>query len=900
MLTAGPTSGTVVVTVTATNTSNSSDTDTATKEINIVGSPVTPSNLTFNGLTNGYLPLYANGNLSTAVSATVSGLTNPSNYYVRWTTSNYSAVALRNGTNGGDTSYVDTPLNGNGFGGYVYARALTPNASATITATVYQNNTVTNPVYTHDFIASVSSVSGYFTITPTSGTPSTSQTVYLGYGYNGYTYEEAYRYYQTYGYWPSWWDTSWNGNWNGNWNGSWNQNASFSVTPSFNTGYIASNYNISYSWTINNSNSSALSHNYGSSCTVYGSYLTRNTSYTLRCTATATPKSGVSGGTLTSNTLAWTIRTDYYNNNYGTLSASASVNQGDTYYLNSTNSYTSTSVIDQLNNQIRNYYGSSWSGSYNRYLSSITFTNTTSNGSTLSSSSGSYNGSSTSNFSNLYVTPTSSSLSSNSTATFSFRATDSAGYSYSGTLTITVRPGSTSASGFSLTGNQGENLVLSASDFSSWWRGLYSNGTLSYVQFTSVSGGNLYANYSVGGRSNVVSSTNATRCYVNPSSSQTGISSLTFVPSSSTTSSATLSFTAYGTTSSSSSSTVARTSTVSITLRTATVQNVSVRYSSTGGSVPFSYSDFYYSHTSVQTSSYITFGTPSNGSLTAGGSAVSTSTRFSFTGSNSNGYQSISTVTYTPASGYNGTATIPFYAYNTNGGVVANGTVYITVTQPAQPVTPSISFSDVPKNSNTSWYYDCVARLVSNKIVGGYPDGTFKPNGSVTNAEALKLIMLAAGYPSQPNAEANGVPGMWAANYLNAAINAGIVSSSEMKTSDLNKAINRNTIASITAKALKLTPVTDGSNSPFADSKDQWVLALNKAGIIQGTTEASGTTYFYGTQSLTRAQLCLIIERVMNYKQTGSAATPSTPSTPSNGGNNSSSSSNEKPGWLNT
>ena len=115
---------------------------------------------------------------------------------------------------------------------------------------------------------------------------------------------------------------------------------------------------------------------------------------------------------------------------------------------------------------------------------------------------------------------------------------------------------------------------------------------------------------------------------------------------------------------------MARTSTVSITLRTATVQNVSVRYSSTGGSVPFSYSDFYYSHTSVQTSSYITFGTPSNGSLTAGGSAVSTSTRFSFTGSNSNGYQSISTVTYTPASGYNGTATIPFVAYNSSNQTV--------------------------------------------------------------------------------------------------------------------------------------------------------------------------------------------------------------------------------------
>ena len=195
-----------------------------------------------------------------------------------------------------------------------------------------------------------------------------------------------------------------------------------------------------------------------------------------------------------------------------------------------------------------------------------------------------------------------------------------------------------------------------------------------------------------------------------------------------------------------------------------------------------------------------------------------------------------------------------------------------------------------------------MARLVSTKIVGGYPDGTFKPNGSVTNGEALKMIMLAAGYAEQPNA-AGSAAGAWAANYLNAAINAGIVSSSEMTVADLGKAINRNSIAAITAKALKLTPVTDGSNSPFADSKDQWVLALNKAGIIQGTTEASGTTYFYGTQSLTRAQICLIVERVMNYKQTGSATTPSNSNNTSNNNSNSNTSTstpNEKPAWLNT
>lgn len=843
-----------------------------------------------NGMSGSWLPISTSATAYAYVATT--GLVTPGGYEVRWSSDNSSV--LFNLTN---STSATTSIGSNGQSGYVYIYGTSSAASATITATVYPiggNTPATG--YSRSFRASVSS-SGAFTISPSSGTTANGGTVYLWSGYNGYydgyygyDYDDAYAYYVRYGYWPSWWN-------NGYYNGyGYNRTANFTATHNLGSGYSVT-YNWSIDYNTTPSNSSALStSNKTATCTVDGYYLNSNRSYTLRCYATATPVGG--GASITSNTLSWTIRTDYYTTP-SRFTVSATVNQGDTYYLNSTNSGTSTSVIDQINNYIHNnyYYGSSY---YNRYLRYLSFSTTSHTYGSLSSSSGSYNGSSSTNFSNLYFTPTTSAIGSSATASFSFTATDDAGQTYYGTLNITVKPGSTSATGFSLSGTQGENLTLSAGDFSSWWRGLYSNGTLSYVQFTSVSGGNLYANYT-SSRSNVVSSTNATKCYANPSGSQTGISALTFVPSSSTTSSATLSFTAYGTTSSSSSSTVARTSTVSITLKAVAVQNVTVKYSSTGGSVPFSYSDFYYSNTAVQTSSYITFGTPSSGSLTAGGSAVSTSTRFSFTGSNSSGYQSISTVTYTPSSGYSGTASIPFYAYNANGGVVANGTVYITVTQPVQPVTPSISFSDVPKNSNTSWYYDCVARLVSNKIVGGYPDGTFKPNGSVTNGEALKMIMLAAGYAEQPNA-AGSAAGAWAANYLNAAINAGIVSSSEMTVADLGKAINRNSIAAITAKALKLTPVTDGSNSPFADSKDQWVLALNKAGIIQGTTEASGTTYFYGTQSLTRAQICLIVERVMNYKQTGSATTPSNSNNNTSNNNSSTStpSSNEKPAWLNT
>lgn len=47
------------------------------------------------------------------------------------------------------------------------------------------------------------------------------------------------------------------------------------------------------------------------------------------------------------------------------------------------------------------------------------------------------------------------------------------------------------------------------------------------------------------------------------------------------------------------------------------------------------------------------------------------------------------------------------------------------------------SFSDVPK---TSPYYEAIAILRENGVIGGYVDGTFKPNNSLTRAQMAKII----------------------------------------------------------------------------------------------------------------------------------------------------------------
>lgn len=55
---------------------------------------------------------------------------------------------------------------------------------------------------------------------------------------------------------------------------------------------------------------------------------------------------------------------------------------------------------------------------------------------------------------------------------------------------------------------------------------------------------------------------------------------------------------------------------------------------------------------------------------------------------------------------------------------------------------PTSCFSDVPADA---WYAPYVCAALNRKIVNGYPDGSFKPETPVNTAEALKIMLLAYG-----------------------------------------------------------------------------------------------------------------------------------------------------------
>lgn len=293
--------------------------------------------------------------------------------------------------------------------------------------------------------------------------------------------------------------------------------------------------------------------------------------------------------------------------------------------------------------------------------------------------------------------------------------------------------------------------------------------------------------------------------------------------------------------------------TITFNATPAVANNLVINYNSGSSGVTFSSMDFFASSSAMAASSYLTFGAPSSGGLYVNNAPVSSGTQFAFYTTGGSGYQNLNNLTYKPAAGFSGTATIAFTAYNINNTMAANGTVQIAVSQPASPSTPSSGiFKDTPINA---WYASAVSSLVQAGVIAGYDDGTFRPNNAVTYGEALKMIMRAAGYPAQQE----GTGANWAINYKNTAVADGLVDESIV----LSNPINRNAVAAIAAKALHLSPVSGAS--PFADTSDGYVLALYQAGIVQGDS-SSGTAYYNGSDTLNRAQISAIIYRINNYR----------------------------------
>ena len=169
-----------------------------------------------------------------------------------------------------------------------------------------------------------------------------------------------------------------------------------------------------------------------------------------------------------------------------------------------------------------------------------------------------------------------------------------------------------------------------------------------------------------------------------------------------------------------------------------------------------------------------------------------------------------------------------------------------------------------------SWSMDSVLRLSDLGIIGGYPDGLFKPNKNVSKEEFLKMLLAAKPFESTTLPDSSPFSDVstlrWSYSIIAKSVTSGILSvADEGGKFNPASAITREQMAVYTAKALKL-PVT--VTKPFSDASSityhpDLISAAASSGIIGGYSDGS----FKPKGNLTRAEAAVVITRVLDFEK---------------------------------
>ena len=397
----------------------------------------------------------------------------------------------------------------------------------------------------------------------------------------------------------------------------------------------------------------------------------------------------------------------------------------------------------------------------------------------------------------------------------------------------------------------GTNVQINA--MARFYKSAYPAGTLQYVVLGDVpAAGALYYNYygasryGTSSREQITASNRSRNFYVSPASqAEYALTELTYVPSGSNYCAA-IPFTAYGTNGQSVTGGI---------LISVTAKAVSEVY----GPTPKNTAVTFPASSIAAAVSAATGTTPSGvqllklpaanvGTVYVGNTTTpaNTSTVYGY----NTGSEQLGQLRFVPQTGYTGPVEIPYVALNASNVPIASGLFSLGV------LTTNKKFGDI---NAATWCYKYVTELADAAVIDGYADGNFRPDSTITYGAALKLIMLAAGYPEQ----APTVPGSTFSGYLAKAQADGLVTRSNVA---LNGPITRLQVAQLAAGALKLDINNLSSVKPFTDTADVYVQALNAAGIVEGYFN-NGTSTFRPSNTLTRGQVSAIVWRMQNYRK---------------------------------
>ncbi|MGR6836864.1 fibronectin type III domain-containing protein [Syntrophomonas erecta] len=196
----------------------------------------------------------------------------------------------------------------------------------------------------------------------------------------------------------------------------------------------------------------------------------------------------------------------------------------------------------------------------------------------------------------------------------------------------------------------------------------------------------------------------------------------------------------------------------------------------------------------------------------------------------------------------------------TKFAVIATEKVGTAIEKP-KPAEPGqvVKLSDI----QTHWAQKTIEELVASGAIGGYPDGTFKPDQSITRAEFATILVKSFNLEPKGSKVFEDTAKHWAQNSISTAATCGIVSGYSDTAFGADDPINREQMAAMITRAAKLAEIMEGKAFADSDKISAWaknaVATASHNNIITGYPDKT----FRPQASATRAEAATVIVKAL-------------------------------------
>lgn len=186
---------------------------------------------------------------------------------------------------------------------------------------------------------------------------------------------------------------------------------------------------------------------------------------------------------------------------------------------------------------------------------------------------------------------------------------------------------------------------------------------------------------------------------------------------------------------------------------------------------------------------------------------------------------------------------------------------------PAEVVlTPSAevpSFNDVADH----WALGSINQLVARGAINGYPDGSFRPDNTITRAEFAAVLVKAFQLENHSDITFNDSSTHWARDYIAAAVGSGVANGYNGDTFGPDDPITREQMAVMIVRAAGLQPAV-GGNTSFSDSGSisvwarEAIAAMTQGGFMKGYSNNT----IQPLNNATRGEAATLIMNILNTR----------------------------------